>query len=303
MARTGFLPANTGFLALMRRAGKKNGSSFLNQRVAVIAGIIIGAIVLSALLAPLLSPYDPNAQDLSKSLQKPSASHMLGTDKQGRDMLSRTIYGARTTLLGALFIVAISALVGIPLGLVSGYFGGKADALIMRVWDVLLAFPALLLAFVFVAAFGRGLQNTVIALGIVYIPALSRLTRSLTLIEKEQTYFEAAKAVGFSDARIIFRHIFPNCISTILAQVTIDLAYAILDLASMSFLGLGVQPPTADWGSMLADGREYLLLSPAQALVPGLAIILTVISFNLFGDGLQAYFDPRQRKLRVDGGG
>ena len=298
MARTGFLPADTGFLAYLRKRKKPGGASFFHHRVAVAAGIIIILIVLGALLSPLLSPYDPNAQDLSKSLQKSSVSHIFGTDKQGRDMLSRTLYGARTTLLGALFIVALSALVGIPLGLVSGYYGGRLDSVIMRIWDVLLAFPALLLAFVFVAAFGRGLQNTVIALGIVYMPAISRLTRSLALVEKEQTYVEAAHAVGFSNTRIIFMHIFPNCVSTILAQVTIDLAYAILDLASMSFLGLGVQPPYADWGSMLADGRELLLLSPAQAFVPGLAIIITVISFNLFGDGLQAYFDPGQRKLQ-----
>jgi peptide/nickel transport system permease protein len=299
MARTGFLPANAGFMTYIRRKNKgRAGASFLQNRVAVIAGVLIALIVLAAILAPLLSPYDPNAQDLSKSLQKASTTHLLGTDKQGRDLLSRTLYGARTTLLGALLIVAISALIGIPLGLISGYFGGKLDSLINRIWDVLLAFPALLLAFVFVAAFGRGLQNTVIALGIVYTPALSRLTRSIALVEKEQTYVEAARAVGFSNTRIIFRHVFPNCVSTILAQVTIDLAYAILDLASMSFLGLGVQPPFADWGSMLADGREYLLLSPAQAFIPGLAIIITVISFNLFGDGLQAYFDPRQRKLQ-----
>ncbi len=298
MARTGFLPAEAGFLAYLRKRRKPGGASFFHHRVAVAAGIVIALIVLAALLAPLLSPYDPNAQDLSKSLQQSSPSHIFGMDKQGRDMLSRTLFGARTTLLGALFIVTLSALVGIPLGLISGYFGGKLDSFIMRIWDVLLAFPALLLAFVFVAAFGRGLQNTVIALGIVYMPAISRLTRSLALVEKEQTYVEAAHAVGFSNTRIIFMHIFPNCASTILAQVTIDLAYAILDLASMSFLGLGVQPPFADWGSMLADGREFLLLSPAQAFVPGLAIIITVISFNLFGDGLQAYFDPKQRKLQ-----
>jgi peptide/nickel transport system permease protein len=272
-------------------------SSFFKNRLAVAAGVVIVLIVLMALLAPFLAPYDPDSSDLAKSLQGSSGDHLLGTDKQGRDILSRVIYGARTTMLGSVFVVLISLIIGVPLGLIAGYYGGKIDSLIMRAWDVLLAFPALLLALLIVAVFGRGLENAIIALGIVYVPMISRIVRAVTLVEKSQTYVEAAKTLGMSDFRIIFRHILPNCMSPILVQATIDLAYAILDLAAMSFLGLGVQPPTADWGAMLAEAREYLLISPNAALASGFAIMITVISFNLFGDGLQAHFDPKQRKV------
>ncbi|MFY0542592.1 ABC transporter permease [Brevibacillus sp. H7] len=272
-------------------------SSFFKNRLAVAAGVVIVVIVFMALLAPFLAPYDPDSSDLAKSLQGPSGDHLLGTDKQGRDILSRVIYGARTTMLGSVFVVLISLIIGVPLGLIAGYYGGKIDSLIMRAWDVLLAFPALLLALLIVAVYGRGLENAIIALGVVYVPMISRIVRSVTLVEKSQTYVEAAKTLGMSNLRIIFRHILPNCMSPILVQATIDLAYAILDLAAMSFLGLGVQPPMADWGAMLAEAREYLLIAPHAALASGFAIMITVISFNLFGDGLQAHFDPKQRKV------
>lgn len=280
-------------------AGKKSfwKSTFFKNKLAVIAGIVIILIIGLAVLAPWIAPYDPNGQDLAKSLQPSSSDHWFGTDKQGRDIFSRMLYGAQTTLLGAVFVVLISIVIGVPLGLISGYYGGRIDNLIMRAWDVLLAFPALLLALIIVAVFGRGLENAVIALGVVYVPMISRLVRSVTLVEREQVYVEAARAMGYSNFRIIFRHILPNCLSPILVQSTIDLAYAILDLAALSFLGLGVQPPTADWGAMLAEGREYMIIAPNVALVSGFAIMITVISFNLFGDGLQAHFDPKQRKV------
>ncbi|MGF9798582.1 ABC transporter permease [Brevibacillus agri] len=282
---------------LKQRRGSIFTSSFFKNRLAVAAGVVIVLIVFMALLAPFIAPYDPDSSDLAKSLQGSSAEHLLGTDKQGRDILSRVIYGARTTMLGSVFVVLISLIIGVPLGLIAGYYGGKIDSFIMRTWDVLLAFPALLLALLIVAVFGRGLENAIIALGVVYVPMISRVVRSVTLVEKSQTYVEAAKTLGLSDFRIIFRHILPNCMSPILVQATIDLAYAILDLAAMSFLGLGVQPPMADWGAMLAEAREYLLISPNAALASGFAIMITVISFNLFGDGLQAHFDPKQRKV------
>ncbi|WP_391117517.1 ABC transporter permease [Psychrobacillus sp. L3] len=272
-------------------------SSFFKNYLAVAGGIILAVIVLLAVFAPLFAPHEPNAQDLSMSLQSASSEHIFGTDKQGRDIFSRVLFGARTTLLGAVLVVGISSVIGVPLGLIAGYYGGRIDNLITRIFDVILAFPALLLAFIIVAVFGKGLENAVIALGIVYIPMIARLVRSVTLVEKEQTYVEAAKNLGFSNSRIIFRHILPNCVSPIVVQATIDLAYAILDLAAMSFLGLGVQPPTADWGAMLEEGREYLLISPNTALASGFAIMITVISFNLFGDGLQQHFDPKQRKV------
>ncbi|RJS58865.1 ABC transporter permease [Bacillus sp. PK3_68] len=271
-------------------------SPLFKNKLSVMSGIIIIMIILISLFAPLISPYDPDVQDLSKSLEPASSAHWFGTDMQGRDILSRIIYGTRTTLLGAVFVVLLSVVVGVPLGLISGYFGGKIDNLINRVWDVLLAFPTILLAFIIVATFGRGFENAVIALGIVYVPMIARLVRSVTLVEKEQSYIDAAQALGYSHARIIFRHILPNCLSPIIVQVAIDFAYAIIDLAALSFLGLGVQPPTADWGYMLSEGREYLLISPNTALAAGFSIMITVIAFNLFGDGLQSQLDPKQRK-------
>lgn len=254
-------------------------------------------IILGALSAPGIAPYDPNYLDLSKSLQHPSFEHLLGTDKVGRDILSRLLFGARITLLSALAVVSISALIGVPLGLLCGYYGGKMDALIMRIWDVVLAFPALLLAFVFAASFGRGISSVILALGIVYIPMISRLTRSLTLTEKNKTYIEAGRSMGFSTARILFRHILPNCIPTLLAELALDIAYAMLDLAALSFLGLGVQPPTADWGAMLGEGREYLLINPLLALAPGIMIIITAVSFNLLSEGIQKHFDIKLRRV------
>lgn len=275
---------------------KKKSSSFWKNKLAVFAMIVILIILTLAMFAPVIAPYDPTETDLLKSLQPMSAEHWFGTDQQGRDIFSRVIYGARTTLIGALAVVTIATVIGVPLGLIAGYFGGKIDSIISRIFDVILSFPALLLAFIIVAVFGRGLENAVIALGIVYIPMIARLVRSVTLIEKEQSYIEAAKSLGFSDFRIMFKHILPNCISPIVVQITIDLAYAILDLAAMSFLGLGVQPPTADWGARLDEGRQYMLLSPNTAIASGFAIMITVIAFNLFGDGLQQHFDPKQRK-------
>lgn len=263
----------------------------------IISSFFLSVIILAALFAPLLAPFDPDKLDLSKSLQYPSLQHLLGTDKTGRDLLSRLLFGARITLLSALKVVSISIIIGVPLGLITGYYGGKIDSLIMRLWDIILAFPALLLAFVFVATFGRGVTSVIIALGIVYVPMISRLTRSLTLTEKNKTYVEAASSIGYSNSRIIFRHILPNCISTMFAEITIDIAYAILDLAALSFLGLGVQPPTSDWGAMLEEGREFLQINPLLALAPGITIIITVVSLNVLSDGIQMYFDPSQRRL------
>lgn len=272
-------------------------SPFFRNRLAVMSGLILLALTIMAVAAPLIATHDPFAQVMAESLQPPSLEHWLGTDKQGRDTWSRIVYGARPTLIGALFVVLISELIGIPLGLIAGYYGGRVDNLIMRLLDMLLAFPALLLAILIVATFGRGLTNTVIALGIVYVPTIARVVRSMTLVQRHLTYVEAAHSMGYGPARILFRHVLPNIVSPILVQSSIDLAYAILDIAALSFLGLGVQPPDPDWGSMLAEGRSFLLLSPAVALSAGIAIMLAVIAFNLFGDGLRVQFDPKQRKI------
>ena len=272
-------------------------SPFFRNRLAVFSGVILLVLLVMTVAAPLLATHDPYDQDMTASLQPPSAEHWLGTDKQGRDTWSRLVYGTQPTLMGAILVVLISELIGVPLGLAAGYYGGRVDNLIMRALDMLLAFPALLLAILIVATFGRGLTNTVIALGIVYIPAIARLVRSVSLVQREQTYITAARSLGLVDRRILFRHLLPNVTSPILVQSTIDLAYAILDIAALSFLGLGIQPPEPDWGSMLAEGRSFLLLSPYVAITAGLAIMLAVIAFNLFGDGLRVQLDPRQRKI------
>ena len=268
---------------------------FFRNRLAVLSALILFVIALMAVAAPLVATADPYTQDLRNGLQAPSSDHWLGTDKQGRDTWSRIVYGARPTLAGALVVVLLSELIGVPLGLIAGYFGGKVDNIIMRILDMLLAFPALLLAILIVATFGRGLSYTVMALGIVYIPAIARVVRSVTLVQRQQLYIEAARATGVENRGILFRHLLPNVMSPILVHSSVDLAYAILDIAALSFLGLGIQPPEPDWGSMLAEGRSFLLLSPYVSIFAGLAIMITVITFNLVGDGLRAQFDPKQR--------
>ncbi|MCR4710826.1 MAG: ABC transporter permease [Clostridia bacterium] len=283
------------FFNLHKTGDKKDAILFTIPTTIAFVALIV--IILACALAPVIAPYSPTQQILSDSLELPSADHLLGADKVGRDVFTRVLYGGRTTLLSALGVVIFSIVFGVPLGLISGYYGGKVDAIIGRVCDVILSFPSLLLAFVFVAGFGRNLFNSVIALGIVYLPMLIRLIRSLTLVEKNKIYVEAAVSIGYSDARIMFLHILPNCISTATVQLTLDLAYAILDLAAMSFLGLGVQPPTADWGQMLDEGREYILMNPYLALAPGVVIIITVVAINIFSDGLHQYFEPTQRRL------
>jgi peptide/nickel transport system permease protein len=261
------------------------------------SAFLLIVIIAGCVLAPLIAPYGETEQNLSASLSPPSAEHLLGADKMGRDLFSRLLYGGRVTLLSAVSVVLVSVTIGIPLGLFSGYLGGKFDAVIGRFCDVLLSFPSLLLAFLFTAALGRGMTNAVIALGIIYVPMLTRLVRSLTLIEKNKTYVEAAVSIGFSKRYIIFRHILPNCVDTVIVQLTLDLAYAVLDLAALSFIGLGVRPPVADWGAMLEEGRAFLLMNSLLALAPGAAIVITVVSLNIFCDSLTQYLDPVGRSL------
>lgn len=272
------------------------GSALFRNRAAVIGLLVLLPIVVATIAPWILTRLDPNAQDLSKSLLFPDAQHLLGTDKLGRDTWARIIYGARPTLLGALVVISISGVIGIPLGLVAGFYRGRIDTVIMRVLDALLAFPALLLAVLVVATFGRGLGTVVVALGIIYIPAMARLIRSVTLVQSSLAYVDAGRALGYSDGRLLFRHILPNLVAAVVVQSTIDLAYAILDIAALSFLGLGQQPPDPDWGSMLSDGRAYLLQNAWPAFSAGLSIMLAVVSFNLVGDGLRSQLDPRERE-------
>jgi peptide/nickel transport system permease protein len=261
---------------------------------AVIGGLIVAFLIAVAVLAPFLAKKDPNDGELADSLAPPGQTYVLGADKNGRDILSRLIYGTRTALGGALMIVFISEIIGVPIGIWAAYRGGWVDETITRVWDMLLAFPPLLLAFAVVAAFGPGLPKAALALGILYVPFIARVVRSVTLVQKEMAYTEAARALGYGQGRIIFRHILPNCISPIIVVSSIDIAYALLDLAALSFLGLGVQPPTADWGTMLSEGQLVLLTAPHVALAAGFAIVVAVLGFNLLGDGLRDVLDPRQ---------
>jgi peptide/nickel transport system permease protein len=275
---------------------RKTQGTFLTAPF-LVSGIVLLLIILCCIFAPVIAPYGESEQDLSASLAQPSAAHILGADKMGRDLFSRLLYGGRVTLLSALGVVFLSVIIGAPLGLFAGFYGGKFDSVVGRFCDVLLSFPSLLLAFLFVAALGRGITGAVVALGIVYVPMLTRLVRSLTLVEKNKTYVEAAESVGFSRPYILFRHIFPNCVDTLMVQLTLDLAYAILDLAALSFIGLGVSPPVADWGAMLQEGRNFLLMSPLLALAPGAAIVVTVISLNMLSDCITQYLDPQGRVL------
>ena len=282
----------SSYRSVLRRVA---AAPLVRNRAALIASIVLIPLLIATLAPWLLTQADPNAQTLTDSLLPASAEHPLGTDKPGRDVLARVIYGAAPTLIGALVVVIVSGAIGVPLGLIAGFYGGKREAVIMRPLDALLAFPALLLAVLVVATFGRGLNTVVLALGIFYVPAMARLVRSVTLVQRNLAYVDASRALGYSDRRIIFRHILPNLVGAVVVQSTIDLAYAILDIAALSFLGLGQQPPDPDWGSMLADGRSYLLQNPLPALSAGFAIMIAVVCFNLVGDGLRAQLDPRQR--------
>jgi peptide/nickel transport system permease protein len=264
-----------------------------NTKAAIGGGIVL-VLLIVIVFAPLIAPKDPNFGVLADSLHKPGSGYLLGADKNGRDVLSRLIYGTRTAIGGALAVVLISELIGVPIGIWAAYRGGWIDEVVTRIWDMLLAFPPLLLSFAVVAAFGPSLRNVVISLGILYVPFTSRVVRGVTLVQKEMVYTEAARAMGYGRARIVFRHILPNCISPVIVVSSLDLAYALLDIAALSFLGLGIQPPTADWGSMLSEGQVVLLTAPHLALAAGFAIVLGVLGFNLLGDGLRDVLDPRQ---------
>jgi peptide/nickel transport system permease protein/dipeptide transport system permease protein len=263
--------------------------------------IIIMVFALAALLAPVISPHNPNENALYDQLKRPvwspggAMKNILGTDDLGRDMLSRLIYGARVSLTLGLVSVGIAFLCGSFLGSLAGYYKGWPDNLIMRFMDILLAFPHILLAIVIVAYLGPGLKNAMMAIGIINIPRFARIVRASVLEEYEKDYVTAAKAVGSGNRRIIFNAIFPNCLAPIIVQASLGFGAAILDAAGLSFLGLGAEPPTAEWGAMIAQGRAMLLRAWWVMTFPGIAILLAVLGFNLFGDGLRDALDPRLR--------
>lgn len=267
---------------------------FLRHRGAVTGLVLIGFLLMVAVAAPWVAPHSPIEQDLSRRLQPPSAEHFFGTDDFGRDLFSRVLHGSRISLAVGVVAVLLGLSIGGTLGLVAGYFGGKADLLLMRAVDVLLAFPAILLAIAVVAALGPSLTNAMIAVGITGIPVYARLTRGVVLQVKGLEFVTAARALGAADARILFRAVLPNCMAPLLVQTTLGLATAILDAAGLSFLGLGAQPPTPEWGAMLSQGRQLVLDAPWALTAPGLAILASVLGFNLLGDGLRDLFDPRQ---------
>jgi len=272
---------------------KQSWAKLRRNRAALVGGILLLIYVLTALLAPVLFPGNPSAPNLMKSLERPSLEHPLGTDELGRSILGRIIYGSRVSLLIAVGVISVGLIIGLPLGLVSGYYGGKVDFGIQRVTDTMLAFPGFLLALALVAVLGVGLKNTVISIGISMVPTYIRLVRGCVLSVKEEVYVEAARAVGTRDIAILFRHILPNVMVPITVQTSLGMGTAILFAAGLGFLGIGVQPPTPEWGTMLGSGRVYLFNAPHVATIPGIAIFLAVLSFNLLGDGLRDALDTR----------
>jgi peptide/nickel transport system permease protein len=268
---------------------------FRRRKGAVFALALIALFVAVAVFAPLVSPYDPDQQTWTAVRKAPSALHWFGTDDVGRDVLARVIYGARASLMAGVISVAIALLVGVPIGLISGYIGGFVDALFSRITDAMLACPFLILAIALAAFLGPSLGNAMIAIGITTTPIFMRLTRAQVMAVKVEDYVEAARAVGNPHWRIALRHILPNIMPALLVQATLSIAAAIIAEAALSFLGLGQQPPAPSWGSMLNAAQRFLVNAPWMAIWPGLAIFLTVLSFNLVGDGLRDALDPRSR--------
>jgi peptide/nickel transport system permease protein len=270
---------------------------FTENRLALAGLAIVMVLVLVAVFAPFLAPHDPTHQSLPDKRAKPGGKFILGADEFGRDILSRIIYGTRAALLVGVLSVAIALFFGMLLGTISGFFGGLCDNLIMRALDILLAFPYLLLAIAVVSAIGPGILNTTIAVGIWATPGFARIIRASVLTIKKADYVQAARALGASNGRIMLSHVIPNFISPIIVYSTLYMANAILVEAALSFLGLGVQPPTPSWGLMVSSGRDFLLSAPHVATFPGIAIMITVLGFNLLGDGLRDSLDPRLRNL------
>ncbi|MFQ5592784.1 MAG: ABC transporter permease [Anaerolineae bacterium] len=268
---------------------------FRRQTPAMLGLTILLILILAAVAAPILTPYDPEKLKLADALIHPNLAHPLGTDHLGHDMLARILYGGRLSLMIGFLAVGIGLVVGMPLGAISGYYGGWVDMVVQRIADVLLSFPSILLALALVAALGVGLRNVIISVGVSAIPSFIRLVRGSVLSIREQTYVEAARSVGVKDHVILRRHILVNAMAPVIVQATLNLGTAILVAAGLGFLGLGVQPPTSEWGAMLGEGRQYIFSASYMATFPGLAIFLAVLGFNLMGDGLRDALDPRLR--------
>ncbi|MFC4104043.1 ABC transporter permease [Paenibacillus xanthanilyticus] len=269
--------------------------SFRKNKMALVGLGIIVFFVLVAIAAPLLTSYDYKAQDLMNRLQKPSGDHWFGTDDLGRDIYTRIVYGTRISLWVGISSVIGSIVVGTLLGIAAGYYGRWLDMLISRTFDILLAFPGILLAIAIVAALGPSLQNALVAVAIVNVPVFGRLVRARVLSIKNEEYITAAKALGMKTPRILLHHILPNCMGPVIVQGTLGVATAIIEAAALGFLGMGAQPPDPEWGKMLSDSRQFIANAPWTVIFPGLSIMLTVLGFNLMGDGLRDVLDPRMK--------
>ncbi len=266
---------------------------FVGRPSTIMGSLVLITFFIVAIFGPLIIPGDPFAVSLGDKYLPPGPGHWLGTDNLGRDTLVRMVYGARTTMLVSFLAVAMGSAAGIFLGLAAGYFGGRTDSIMSRFVDILMAFPGLLLAILVVAILGTGTVNTIIAISFFSIPGMARRTRGMVMSLKRREYVQACHIFGASDMRIILTHILPNCMSLIIVDVTLALGNAILTSSSLSFLGLGVQPPTAEWGAMMNQAREMIRLQPIHAIIPGIAITLVVLSFSMVGDGLRDALDPK----------
>ncbi|MCL0065155.1 ABC transporter permease [Dehalococcoidia bacterium] len=268
------------------------------HRLAMIGAAIILALVLIAVLAPFIAPHDPIEQNLEHRLLSPNTEYLLGTDNLGRCILSRLIHGTSVSLQIGIMVVGIASITGVTLGLIAGYRGGLTDELIMRIVDILLAFPGIILALAIAGILGPSLYNVMLALAVIGWTSYARVVRGSVLSVKEKEFVEAAQALGTGEARIMFRHILPNVMAPVIVMATLGMAHVILAAAALSFLGLGAQPPTPEWGSMLNDGRAFMRSAPHLTIFPGLAIMVTVLAFNFLGDGLRDILDPRLKEMR-----
>ena len=270
---------------------------FFQRKIVVFGLVVLSLLVFTAIFAPWLAPHNPYKGKMADSLAKPSKVYILGTDIQGRDTLSRLIYGTRTALMVGFLTVGIASIAGSMLGLLAGYFGGVTDMIIMRAMDALMGFPMLLLALLLASVLGGGIQNVIIALSIATLPGYARVMNGLTLSVKENDYIMAERAMGSSDRRTMLKHIMPNALPPMIVLVTVWLGLTILDEANLSFLGIGIKPPGAAWGSMVNDGYQYLMMNPILSFAPGLTIMLVAFAFIMVGDGLRDALDPRLRGL------
>ena len=277
----------------------KKLSNFLTvlfgRKIVLVAAVVVGFFLLCAVASPLIAPYDPNAIDLTSMLEGPSAEHIFGTDQHGRDLFSRIVYGSRRAFLVGVLAVLVATVIGVFIGLVAGYFGGAVDSVLMRIIEAEMSIPGIMLALALVATFGNSTGMLIFILGFSAIPPYARMMRAQVLSVRELDYVASSRIIGNSDLKTMLRHVFPNCLSPIIVLMSQSIGATILSEASLSYLGAGIMPPTASWGKMVSEGYQYLTTSPLFALLPGVAVILLVLSFNILGDGLRDALDPRMR--------